>query len=112
MNCKSKVDHRSPKTLNCAHMAPSTRNKDYIGAGPRLSLDQKINFINENNCLAKRITEVGQRHEFLGGKKIGSKHGSTRNIKSQYASGRTRSKSPSYIELPGIDHQVGTLNGD
>lgn len=47
-------------------MAPDTRNT-YIGAGPRLSLDQKINFINENNCLAKRITEVGNRNEFMSG---------------------------------------------
>ena len=63
--------------------------------------------------MAKRITEVGQRQEFLGGCfGKSSKHGSARNIKSQYASGRNRSKSPSYIELPGIDHQVGTLNGD
>ena len=64
MRSTSKVDANAPKKF--AHMAPDNRNT-YIGAGPRLSLDQKINFINENNCLAKRITEVGNRQEFMSG---------------------------------------------
>ena len=49
------------------HLAPNIRNSVYVGAGPRLSLDQKINFINENNCLAKRIIQVGNRQAFLSG---------------------------------------------
>eukprot|EP00356_Strombidium_inclinatum_P012607 CAMPEP_0170485848 /NCGR_PEP_ID=MMETSP0208-20121228/5011_1 /TAXON_ID=197538 /ORGANISM="Strombidium inclinatum, Strain S3" /LENGTH=134 /DNA_ID=CAMNT_0010759617 /DNA_START=55 /DNA_END=459 /DNA_ORIENTATION=+ len=39
----------------------------YNGVGPKQSLDQKINFINENNNLARRIIEVGKRKEFLNG---------------------------------------------
>lgn len=92
MNSKSKVDANLPK--QCAHLAPDARNV-YIGAGPRLSLDQKITFINENNCLARRITDVGNRNErSLSGSRSRSSLGS------------------SVFKLPGIDHKVGTLNGE
>lgn len=97
MSTKPKVDTKNTKKY--AHMAPDSRNM-YIGAGPRLSLDQKINFINENNCLAKRITEVGNRQEFMSG--ILDPRS---NKKSNLNSSRSRSSlSSSYIKLPGIDH--------
>jgi hypothetical protein len=90
MNSRSKVDAHNPKKI--AHLAPEARNV-YIGAGPRLSLDQKITFINENNCLAKRITDVGNR-DGLSRQKSKSSLGS------------------SNFKLPGIDHRVGSLNGE
>ena len=105
MSTKPKVDTKNTKVY--AHMAPDTRNI-YIGAGPRLSLDQKINFINENNCLAKRITEVGNRQEFMSGILD-----SNSKKKSYLNSSRSKSSlNSSYVKLPGIDHQVGSLNGE
>jgi hypothetical protein len=81
-------------------MAPDNRNT-YIGAGPRLSLDQKINFINENNCLAKRITEVGNRNEFMSGILESKNNRNTSIMKSS----RSRSSlGGSFVKLPGIDH--------
>ena len=91
-------------------MAPDTRNT-YIGAGPRLSLDQKINFINENNCLAKRITEVGNRNEFMSGVLEQSKNGRFSQLKSS-RSRQSIGRSISGVKLPGIDHRVGSLNGE
>lgn len=64
MSTTGKVDHALPKTYGAGQ---SQRELAYIGAGPHLSLDQKISFINENNCLAKRITQIGRRKEFLSG---------------------------------------------
>ena len=64
MSTKAKVDHREPRRYGAGQ---SQRDLAFIGAGPRLSLDQKITFINENNCLAKRITQIGNRREFLSG---------------------------------------------
>ena len=93
MNSKSKVDAHVPRKI--PHLAPEARNI-YIGAGPRLSLDQKINFINENNCLAKRITCVGNRETQ-----------SKQRSKSSF-----NQTSRSSFKLPGIDHKVGSLNGE
>ena len=39
----------------------------FYGIGPKQTLDQKINFINENNNLARRILEVGKRKEYITG---------------------------------------------
>ena len=104
MSTKSKVDSKNHRKF--AHLAPDTRNV-YIGAGPRLSLDQKISFINENNCLAKRITEVGNRQDFMSGILD-----SRSKQKTYLNSSRSKSSlNSSHIKLPGIDHQVGSLNG-
>ena len=90
MRSKPKVDAKNPKQIS--HLCPEQRNV-YIGAGPRLSLDQKITFINENNCLAKRITDVGNR-----------------NILSKNRSNSSLSNSSAGFKLPGINHKVGSLN--
>ena len=39
----------------------------FYGVGPKQSLDQKINFINENNNLARKIVEVNKRKDFITG---------------------------------------------
>jgi hypothetical protein len=45
----------------CPHLGQD-RKRAFVGAGPRLSLDQKISFIQENNHLAKRITTISRRN--------------------------------------------------
>lgn len=39
INAKTRLDMKSPKTFQLAHLAPHIRNSVYVGAGPRLSLD-------------------------------------------------------------------------
>jgi hypothetical protein len=46
-------------------MSARSRSHIYVGVGPRKSLDEKINFINENNSLARRIIKVGTRTSYL-----------------------------------------------
>ena len=56
-----KVDSDTP------HMYRQLPAAKFFGVGPKQSLDQKINFINENNNLARRIVEVNNRKEFMTG---------------------------------------------
>jgi hypothetical protein len=63
VNSKGLVDHHKPTPLKMKHLQNQNQTV-YFGSGPKQSLDQKITFINENNCLAKRITEIGNRKEF------------------------------------------------
>jgi hypothetical protein len=104
--------------MGLAHLAPHTRNQVYVGAGPRLSIDQKINFVNENNCLAKRIIAVGNRQDFLSGLLDGpnaSFYGRKRAAKSRNSRSGSQSRTSlhnnSYVRLPGLEHKVGSLNG-
>ena len=104
--------------MQCAHLAPHNRNKVYVGAGPRLSIDQKINFVNENNCLAKRIIAVGNRQDFLSGlldrprNIFNNRRRSSQSRNSHSAAkSRTSLRNDSYVRLPGLNHRVGSLNG-
>lgn len=108
----------SPRSLGLAHLAPHARNQVYVGAGPRLSIDQKINFVNENNCLAKRIIAVGNRQAYLSGLLDGPNKaawGRQRNSLGRNSRSASRSRgslhSASYVRLPGLHHKVGSLNG-
>ena len=77
-------------------------NKNYLGIGPYRTLDQRIDYVNENRMLSKKISMLRERKEFLTGltresmtpKRLGSWSGSARK--------------PSC--LPGIDHIVGSLS--
>lgn len=93
----------------------------YVGAGPRLSLDQKITFVNENNCLARRIIQVGNRSQFMSGflDRNGRSRGGSRMSKNSsrqtlsYSSNSRRLSARNDgkgIHLPGLDHKVGTTN--
>ena len=105
LSVKGMVDMKSPSSYQVAHLAPHVRNTVYVGAGPRLSLDQKISFINENNCLAKRIIEVGNRQEFLAGSL--ERNGS--GVKKRLNSGRSTMSGRKVI-IPGTDHRIGSTN--
>ena len=56
MGLKKVVNQNRPPELK--HLDHS---RIYNGAGPKKSLDERITFIQENNCLANRIISVGRR---------------------------------------------------
>ena len=57
MYCKSSVENTAPKMFR---NLPATK---FYGIGPKKSLDQTIDFINENRTLANRINKVNNRVE-------------------------------------------------
>ena len=48
----------------CPSMFQQLPQAQFFGVGPKKSLDQKIDFINENNHLARRIIQIGNRKDF------------------------------------------------
>ena len=95
VNSKGRVDHEKPTPMRHKHIKSNSQIR-YFGSGPKQSLDQKITFINENNCLAKRITEIGNRNNF--------------GLLPKSQNMKTRKPSFGHLQLPGIEHKVGTLN--
>ena len=67
MHVERLIKSRHVIDSNKPHMYNKLPAAKFYGIGPKQSLDQKLNFINENNCLARRIISVGKRKDCISG---------------------------------------------